>query len=301
MSYPYVSDIVNVLLGTRWRLPLPTFGIVVAIAVVVATCVATRLIRTYETLGRLPPRTHALVTDMVLVSVLAGIAGARVFDIFDNLDRFAANPMAMIFTRAGFSIYGGLCFGITAGVIFVKRHSIPVIPMLDATAPAMMLGYGIGRIGCQMAGDGDWGTAADILLKPGWLPAWSWAQTYTGNIAGVIISPPGVYPTPIYETTMALAIFWVLWRLRLHDNRAGYLFSTYLLLAGFERLLIEKIRVNPRYEVFGTQVTQAEAISCLLIIAGLVGVLTTLRNRRFWPRVMISAGVLAALSACAPH
>jgi phosphatidylglycerol---prolipoprotein diacylglyceryl transferase len=301
MSFPYVTDVVNAVFGTRWHLPLPTFGLIVAIAVVLSTFVATRLVRQYEAIGRLPPRSHTFLTDLVLVSTLAGIVGARVFDILDNFDHFLANPLSMIFTRAGFSIYGGLCFGIVAGVIFVKRRSVPVVPMLDATAPAMMLGYGIGRLGCQMAGDGDWGIAANILLKPSWLPDWLWAQTYDGNITGVIISPRGVYPTPIYEFMMALAIFWVLWRLRLHDNRVGYLFSTYLLLAGFERLLIEKIRINTRYDVFGAHVTQAEAISFLLVIAGLVGVLATLHKKRLWTRVIVSAGVLCALSACAPH
>jgi phosphatidylglycerol:prolipoprotein diacylglycerol transferase len=301
MSFPYLTDLVNLVFGTRWHLPLPTFGIIVAMSVVLATYVATRLVRNYEAIGRLPPQAHAFVTDMVLVSALAGIVGARVFDILDNFDRFLAHPLSMILTRAGFSIYGGLCFGIVAGVIFVKRRSIPVLPMLDAAGPAMMLGYGIGRLGCQVSGDGDWGIAANLLLKPSWLPHWLWAQTYDGNIAGVIISPPGVYPTPIYEMMMALVIFWVLWRLRLHHNRAGYLFSIYLLLAGFERLLIEKIRINPRYDVFGVQITQAEAISFLLVIAGLVGILATLRAKRFWTKVIVSAGVLSALSACAPH
>jgi phosphatidylglycerol:prolipoprotein diacylglycerol transferase len=301
MSFPYVSDVVNVLFGTRWHAPLPTFGVIVAIAVVVATSVTIRLVRSYEELGKLPLRTHTWVTDMVLVSTLAGIVGARVFDILDNLDRFVADPISMVLTRSGFSIYGGLCFGIMAGVIFVKRRSVPVIPMLDATAPALMLGYGIGRLGCQVAGDGDWGTTANIILKPGWLPQWVWAQTYDGNIAGTIISPPGVYPTPIYEIAMALALFWVLWLMRSHQNRAGYLFSIYLILAGFERLLIEKIRINTRYEVFGVHLTQAEAISFLLIIAGLIGVLATLRENRVWTRIIFSAGVLSALSACAPH
>jgi phosphatidylglycerol:prolipoprotein diacylglycerol transferase len=301
MSFPYVTDVINALFGTHWHVPLPTFGIIVAIAIVVATCVATRLVRKHEEVGKLPPQSHTFVTDMVLVSVLAGIVGARIFDILDNLDRFLASPMSMIFTRAGFSIYGGLCFGIVAGVIFVKRRSVPVIPMLDATAPALMLGYGIGRLGCQIAGDGDWGIAANMLLKPSWLPGWLWAQTYDGNIAGVMISAPGVYPTPIYEMMMALAIFCVLWRLRLQDHRAGYLFSTYLLLAGFERLLIEKIRINTRYDLFGAHLTQAEAISFLLVVAGLVGVLTTLHRKRFWTRVIVGAGVLSALSACAPH
>src|SRR6202034_1526947 len=250
-----------------------------------ATYVATRVVRSYEDIGRLPAQSHGAVWDMAIVSTFAGIIGARVFDILDNADRFLADPLSMILTRTGFSIYGGLCFGIIAGVIYIKRRSIPVIPMLDATAPSIMLGYGIGRLGCQIAGDGDWGIAANMLLKPNWLPDWLWAQTYDGNIAGVIISPPGVYPTPIYETMMALAIFWVLWRLRLHNNRAGYLFSIYLLLAGFERLLIEKIRVNTRYDIFGAHVTQAEAISFLLVITGLVGVLVTLHRKRFWTRV----------------
>jgi phosphatidylglycerol:prolipoprotein diacylglycerol transferase len=301
MSYPYLADAINALFGTHWHLAVPTFGVIVAIAVVAASVVATRLVRSYEVLGRLPLRTHALVTDMVLVSTLAGIVGARTFDIFDHLDRFLANPLPMIFTRAGFSIYGGLCFGIVAGVIFVKRRSVPVMAMLDAAAPALMLGYGIGRLGCQVAGDGDWGIAANVVLKPSWLPHWLWAQTYDGNIAGVIISPPGVYPTPIYEFMMALGICWVLWQLRFHLQRAGYLFSVYLLLAGFERLLIEKIRINTRYEVFGAYITQAEAISFLLVIAGLVGLLATLRDKRVWTKVVVSAGVLAALSACAPH
>jgi phosphatidylglycerol:prolipoprotein diacylglycerol transferase len=301
MSFPYVTDVLNPVFGTHWQLPLPTFGIIVAIAVVIATLVATRMVRESERARRLPVGTHAIVTDMVLVATLAGVVGARAFDILDNLDRFLADPLAMILTRSGFSIYGGLCFGILAGIIFVRRRSIPVLPMLDASAPALMLGYGIGRLGCQVAGDGDWGIQANLLLKPHWLPQWLWAQTYDGNIAGVIIAPPGVYPTPIYEIGMALIIFWILWRLRLQRQRAGYLFSLYLLCAGFERLLIEKIRVNPRYELLGAHLTQAELISLLLVIAGLAGVLATLHTRRLWPKVLVSAGVLAALSACAPH
>jgi phosphatidylglycerol:prolipoprotein diacylglycerol transferase len=170
MSFPYVTGLVNGIFGTHWNLPLPTFGVIVAIAVVTATAVATRVIHDFEALGRLPPRTHAVVTDLVLVATLAGIVGARIFDVFDNLGRFLADPLSMILTRSGFSIYGGLCFGTMAGVMFVKRCSIPVVPMLDATAPALMLGYGIGRLGCQMAGDADWGVAATMLLKPSWLP-----------------------------------------------------------------------------------------------------------------------------------
>lgn len=301
MSFPYVTDMINAAFGTRWNLPLPTFGLIFAIAVLVATFVATRAVKQYEERGKLPTGSHVVFSDAALLSVLAGIVGARAFDILDNLDRFVADPISMILTRTGFSIYGGLLFGIVAGVIFVRRRSIPVMPMLDATAPALMLGYGIGRLGCQVSGDGDWGIPANMELKPSWLPDGLWTQTYDGNIVGAVIAPPGVYPTPIYEVLMALGIFWMLWRLRFHHNRAGYLFSVYLIAAGFERLLIEKIRVNTRYEVLGALVTQAEAISALLIIAGLIGVLATLRTNQVWAIVFVSVGVLAALSACAPH
>jgi phosphatidylglycerol:prolipoprotein diacylglycerol transferase len=301
MSYPNVTDALNAVLGTHWDLPIPTFGVIVAIAVAAATFVAVRVVRSYEKIGRLPAQSHRTVWDMAILSTLAGIVGARVFDIFDNADRFLADPLSMILTRTGFSIYGGLCFGILAGVIFVKRRSIPVIPMLDATAPSIMLGYGIGRLGCQIAGDGDWGIAANLSLKPGWLPEWLWAQTYDGNIVGVIITPPGVYPTPIYEIAMALGIACGLWFLRFHKHRPGYLFSLFLLFAGFERIVIEKIRVNVRYDLLGAYVTQAEAISFLLIIAGLGGVLGTLRTKRFWTKIVVSVGVLTALAACAPR
>jgi phosphatidylglycerol:prolipoprotein diacylglycerol transferase len=301
MSYPNVTDALNAVLGTHWDLPIPTFGVIVAIAVAAATFVAVRVVRSYGRIGRLPAQSHRTVWDMAILSTLAGIVGARVFDIFDNADRFLADPLSMILTRTGFSIYGGLCFGILAGVIFVKRRSIPVIPMMDATAPSIMLGYGIGRLGCQIAGDGDWGIAANLSLKPGWLPEWLWAQMYDGNIAGVIITPPGVYPTPIYEIAMALGVACGLWILRFHKHRPGYLFSLFLLFAGFERIVIEKIRVNVRYDLLGVYVTQAEAISFLLIIAGLGGVLGTLRTKRFWTKIGVSVGVLTALAACAPR
>lgn len=301
MAFAYITDAFNAILGTHWHLPIPTFGVLVAIAVTLSTYVAILGVRSYERLGRLPAQSHTHVPNMAIAATLAGIVGARVFDILDNADRFIADPVSMILTRTGFSIYGGLCFGILAGALFLARRSIPVIPMLDATAPAIMLGYGIGRIGCQLAGDGDWGIAANMALKPHWLPTWGWAQTYDGNIAGTVIAAPGVYPTPIYEVAMALVLAWALWSLRFHKNRSGYLFSVYLLFAGFERLLIEKIRVNARYEVLGAYVTQAEVISVLLILVGLGGLLATVRTKRFWAKIAFSAGILTALAACAPR
>jgi phosphatidylglycerol:prolipoprotein diacylglycerol transferase len=185
-------------------------------------------------------------------------------------------------------------------VLLLRRHRLPIPAMLDALAPSLMLGYAIGRLGCQLSGDGDWGIAADMALKPGWLPDWWWAQTYDGNMLGVVIAQPGVYPAPLYESLAALLLFGVLWALRSLPLRPGHLFSLYLLLAGFERLLVEKIRVNPRHEWFGVALTQAEIISVLLILTGMLGLLVAARGRRLWPRIALATGIVAALSACVP-
>ncbi|MGH8260679.1 MAG: prolipoprotein diacylglyceryl transferase, partial [Steroidobacteraceae bacterium] len=149
----------------------------------------------------------------------------------------------------------------------------------DACAPALMLGYAIGRIGCQLAGDGDWGIAASLAAKPHWVPLWLWAQTYRHNIIGAVIPAPGVYPTPLYETLMCLVLFAVLWAVRRHPFRPGWLFSLYLVLCGSERLLIEPIRVNPRMHLLGVAASQAQVLSAMLVVIG-VGGLILLGHRR---------------------
>jgi phosphatidylglycerol---prolipoprotein diacylglyceryl transferase len=298
MSFPYVTDGANAVFGTQWHLPVPTFGIVVLVAVFLSTLVFGKEVARRETLGVVPAGTGSLVNDLVFVGVFVGILGAKVFDLLEHTDELAAHPVNMIFSRNGFSIYGGLCFGTLAAIGLLVRRRVPVLPMLDAAAPAMMLGYAIGRLGCQLSGDGDWGVAADLALKPTWLPDWLWAQTYDNNIAGVAIAPPGVYPTPLYETAMALVLAWLLWALRSHRHRAGFLFAVYLIFAGFERLLIEKIRINARYSVFDFAVTQAEAISFALVLAGCIAAWVTLRVRSLLPRVIFTVLVLTTLSAC---
>jgi phosphatidylglycerol:prolipoprotein diacylglycerol transferase len=300
MSFPYITDIANALLGTHWALPIPTFGVVVAAAIGIAASLARAEARRLEALGRLPLRAHLVVGDLALVSALAGIVGARALYIVDHPLQFIADPAALILSRAGFSIYGGLLFGVCAGVLFLRRRGVPIAPMLDATAPSMMLGYGVGRLGCQLAGDGDWGIAANMALKPAWLPDWLWAQTYDGNIVGVVIPEPGVYPTPIYESAAALVLFAALLALRSEVQRPTYLFSVYLIFAGFERLLIEKLRINPEHDWLGMRLTQAEAISIVLVVGGLIGVLVTMRGRKPWTRALLALGVATAVSACVP-
>jgi phosphatidylglycerol:prolipoprotein diacylglycerol transferase len=296
MSFPYLSDLVYALSGLRLPLPLPMFGLFVACgAVAGGVCLRTELQRLYRA-GRIGPAVRrrrekdgsvalvqvepqSVVDDFTFVVLLAGVAGSRVFHIVDHLDMFMADPAAMIFSRSGLSIFGGLVFGTAAGLVLLRRWRLPAPPFLDAIAPALMLGYAIGRIGCQVAGDGDWGIAADMALKPAWLPAWFWAQHYVGNIAGIPIAASGVYPTPVYETLMCLGCFALLRSLRSHPFRTGWLFAVYLLLAGIERLLIEQIRINVKLQMFGLVCTQAELLASIFVALGLAGIVLLSRPR----------------------
>jgi phosphatidylglycerol:prolipoprotein diacylglycerol transferase len=288
-AFPYLSDFVRALTGLNVPLPIPMFGLMVAAAFLVAIKVAQLEASRLHVAGRIglarkrirngvgqyaevaiPP--HEIVADLGVVGLIAGLIGARLFHIFEHVHEFMADPWAMIFSRGGFSILGGLIVGTIAGSIYVRRKGLPIPAVCDAVAPAMMLGYAIGRIGCQLSGDGDWGIEANLALKPDWLPMWLWAQTYDNNIVGEVIAAPGVYPTPIYETAMSLLGFGILWACRKHPFRAGWLFALYLFLCGLERLTIEQIRVNPTFTVFGIHATQAEIISVVLVAVGVFGI-----------------------------
>ena len=115
---------------------------------------------------------------------------------------------------------------------------------------------------------------------------------------GVLIPHPGVYPTPLYETIMAFLIFGILWLTRKSHYQSGFLISLYLVLSGFARLLIEKIRINTQYHLFDLHFTQAEFISTFIIIIGLIGILKTSGAKSF-PKVAFTLVVLSALSTCA--
>jgi phosphatidylglycerol:prolipoprotein diacylglycerol transferase len=112
-----------------------------------------------------------------------------------------------------------------------------------------------------------------LAAKPEWLPTWLWAETYPNAIIGPPEHP--VYPTSVYEAVAATVLFGVLWGLRRHPFRGGWLFSLYLIFNGVERFLIEKIRVNPEYYLFGLTFTQAEIISVVLVCVGVVGLIRT--------------------------
>jgi phosphatidylglycerol---prolipoprotein diacylglyceryl transferase len=263
MSFPYLTDVLHAV-GINIPLPIPTFGLMVGVGFFTGKWIA-------ELEGRrlMPAVDKEFVSNACIIAFLAGLVGARLFHILEYPREFIADPVPMLLSRGGFTIFGGIIVGCLAAAWYARRKGAPLALALDVAGPGLMLAYAIGRIGCQISGDGDWGIPVSGPA-PAWLPDWLWAQTYDGNIAGIVIPPPGVYPTPIYETLMSLAAFAVLWKVRRHAHAPGWLFGVYLLLAGIERLLIEFIRVNTTYDLFGVAVTQAQLIATACIVGGIV-------------------------------
>ena len=220
-----------------------------------------------------------IIGTLAMLAVVTGFIGARVLFILERPAVFARDPLGMIFASGGFTFYGGLIVAALAVVWYVRRQGLRVAPFADAVAPGLMLGYGLGRIGCYLAGDGDWGIPADMGLKPDWLPMWLWAETFPKNILGVDIPAPGVYPTMLYEFVAAAFIAGILWGLRRHPFQAGWLFSLYLVLSSIERFFIEMIRVTEEYEFFGLHPTEAQVIAVALFAAGLAGLALTSKRR----------------------
>ena len=226
---------------------------------------------------------HQLVGNMIMIAAISGIIGAKIFASLENWNDFLLDPLGQLFSFSGLTFYGGLILGSISVSYYAKKNGIKLLHLIDIFAPALMLAYGIGRIGCHLSGDGDWGIIA--ANQPNWwfLPDWMWGYNYPNNVinAGIPIDgckgnfcnqlAENVYPTPFYEIIMAGLIFFFLWSIRKRINIAGMLFFIYLTLNGIERFFIEKIRVNTEYNILGG-ITQAEIISFCLILTGLLGI-----------------------------
>lgn len=269
---------------------------------------------------------HDRVGDMVILAAVFGFLGAKVFHNLENWNEFWRNPIDALLSFSGLTFYGGLiCAGLSI-YFFARKHKIGFRHLCDSFAPALMLAYAVGRIGCQVSGDGDWGIlnsayisapngdihASDTVkfntrlfnefeyyktlgyeknidvehksfVAPSWMPVWMVAYNYPHNVIseGIPIKgckedqycdqlPVPVFPTPFYETIICLILTGILLLLRNKFTIPGTIFAVYLVMNGFERFFIEKIRVNTRYNIFGFHPTQAELISFALIIAGVI-------------------------------
>ncbi|HLJ39845.1 MAG TPA: prolipoprotein diacylglyceryl transferase [Candidatus Acidoferrales bacterium] len=227
---------------------------------------------------------------MVAVPCIAGLVGAKLYHVLETPRDLFADPRILI-SQYGFAWFGGFLGGFIAFVLLARHYRIPLLEIFDAASPAAALGYGIGRIGCLISGDGDYGIPTSL----------PWGMSFPN---GLVPTTQRVHPTPIYELIVAIFIFWWLWKLggrqaRLATNAEtassskvsdhstqkkfkrnsanknnmwpprGEVFAQYLILTGIARFLVEFIRINPR-SFFGMTNAQAAALASIIVGAALL-------------------------------
>jgi len=249
--------------------------------------------------------THELMGSILLWSAVFGFAGAKIFNALENWNDFMEHPVQELIGFSGLTFYGGLICGGAAVLYIAYKHGIKPLTMLDIGGPGMMLAYGVGRIGCQMSGDGDWGID-NLTPKPhglNWMPNWIWSFNFPHNVndTGIVLNGYSkmafingkwvetckfchvlenpVYPTSFYECVICILLFFFLWSIRSKIQAPGIMFGIYMILAGTERFLIEFIRVNTRYHIFGISFPQAQLISIGMFIGGVALIGIGLNNK----------------------
>ena len=235
---------------------------------------------------------YQVMGNLTILAAVFGILGAKLFHNLENFDTFLADPIGSLLSFSGLTFYGGLICGFAAAIWYARSKNIKTIHLLDAAAPGIMIAYGIGRLGCQLSGDGDWGIV-NTTAKPSWisfLPDWVWSFKFPHNVISDGVPIPGcvgrhcmelplpVYPTSLYEAIIAITLFFVLWAMRKRIKIPGLLFCVYLMMNGMERFFIEKIRINNLIQFAGFQFTQAELIASIIFLLGLSGFVYLILN-----------------------
>jgi phosphatidylglycerol---prolipoprotein diacylglyceryl transferase len=238
-------------------LDLQTFGLCFALAFLASGLTIARRLRE---LGK--PGDWAY--EMIFAAFIGGLVGSRIDYVIQNWDKVSDDLLGNIFSGSGLIWFGGLVGGALGVILWARWRGWLGWQMFDASAVPLAIGYAVGRVGCQLSGDGDYGVSSDL----------PWAMAYPD---GTVATTDEVHPTPIYETfAMGIGAL-VLWHLR-DRFPSGVLFGLYLILAGGERLLVEIIRRNDSV-VAG--LTQPQLISLALIAIGTAIVIA----RRGAPRV----------------
>ena len=222
---------------------LQTFGICFALAFIAAGALI------WRRLGEIgKPVDWAY--EIGFAALLGGLVGARLDFIIENYSDVKHDLLGNIFSGSGLVWYGGAIGGALAVLAWAWYRDFLGFSLLDLAAPALAIGYAIGRCGCQLSGDGDYG-------KP-----WNgpWAMSYPN---GTVPTDRTVHPTPIYETLAMGLGAWILWQLR-DRFRTGVLFAIYLVYAGVERFAVEFLRRNSEVAL-GLTAAQFESLGMIAI------------------------------------
>lgn len=209
-------------------------------------------------------RSNADAFLIIGMAGLAGIVGARLYHVLETPGEFLAHPWPFLWTRFGFAWFGGLIGGFIALILLARSEKIPVLEFMDACAPGACVGYAIGRIGCLLSGDGDYGIPTSL----------PWGMSFPN---GVVPTTERVHPTPIYEFIAWMLIALILWKIgsatiQKGQQTGGRIFFFYLILTGIARFLVELIRINPRSFLGMSNAQTASVASIFLGILLLIGV-----------------------------
>jgi phosphatidylglycerol---prolipoprotein diacylglyceryl transferase len=245
-------------------LSVPTFGLMVAAAMLTAFAVLRVDLRKWG----LPIEPETLVG----LPATLGIVGAKLYHVLESPREFLAHPVSELFSQFGFAWFGGLIAGIATFAFLARRYGIPFLALCDVASPAAALGYGIGRIGCLLSGDGDYGIPTSL----------PWGMSFPN---GLVPTTERVHPTPLYELAAAIVIFMILRHLGAlwlagganqqaatsevepdqgAARRSGSLFALFLVTSGVSRFLVEFIRINPK-AFLGLTNAQIASLACILL------------------------------------
>jgi phosphatidylglycerol:prolipoprotein diacylglycerol transferase len=237
---------------------LQTFGIMFALGFISAGLLVAKRLKELD-----KPVDWAY--EMIFAALLGGIVGSRVDFIIENYDSVKNDLLGNVFSGAGLVWYGGAIGGAIGVVLWAWRRKMLNLTLLDLAAPGLAIGYAVGRIGCQLSGDGDYGIPWDG----------PWAMAYPH---GTVPTDVTVHPTPIYETLTMGFVAYALWRMR-NVFQPGLLFAVYLVLAGTERFLIEFIRRN---DDVALGLTQAQLLSVAMVLIGAIWIAVKARRGQLY-------------------
>jgi phosphatidylglycerol---prolipoprotein diacylglyceryl transferase len=241
-------------------LTLGTYGIMVALGLICAFFVIRADLRR---------RGYGAEAENIIGTTgLAGLVGARLYHLLETPSEFFAHPLPLLFSTMGFAWFGAVIGGFVALVLLARHYQMKILLMLDIASPAAAIGYGVGRIGCLISGDGDYGIPTSL----------PWGMSFPNGLVPTI---QPVHPTPIYEFLGAMVIGYILWRVGARSigglRPAGEVFAFYLILTGVARFLVEFIRINP-HSFFG--LTNAQAASVASVFAGVLLLVALLQRIR---------------------
>jgi phosphatidylglycerol:prolipoprotein diacylglycerol transferase len=215
-------------------------------------------------------------STITLLALVGGIAGSKVLFLIENWTDFIYNPWSMAFSPGGLTFYGGFILATVLIAIYLGRQHVSFWRVADAASPPLLLAYGIARIGCHLAGDGDygfptslpWGTDYSKGTYPPSAAFKDFPEIASKYPHGVVPDTTLCHPTPIYEFLLCSVLFYFLWKSRKRLGPDGTVFMAYLMLAGAERFVIEFFRLNERFFV---GLSEAQIIALVLITMGSIG------------------------------